>query len=100
MPRSAGDRGRTSPGAEGVGRRRLERLPGPQHGRGEVRLVRRIREVLRLESEGVALPVGLVADAPECAVEEVAAVELRTGLGRAHGDRPATLRLPEFSGEP
>src|SRR5581483_9805049 len=45
-----------------------------QLGRGEVGVVRRVREVLGLEGVGGALPVSVTADADESAVEEVARV--------------------------
>src|SRR4051812_38053288 len=86
--------------AEGVDGGRLVGLTGPQNRRREVRVVGGVREVLGLEGEGVALAVGLVANAEEGAVEEVAAVELGAGLVGVHLDRAAVLGLPEAGGEP
>src|SRR3954463_898032 len=74
---------------EAVDRRALERLPRPQHGRGEVRVVRRVREVLGLECEPVALAVAVAAEAVERPVEEVPGVELDAGLRRRDRQLPA-----------
>ena len=46
-----------------------------------MRVVRRVREVLRLQAEAVALPVQSTAGADERGIEEVPAVELYTRLG-------------------
>ncbi len=69
-------------GAEGVDRGARVRAARAQDRRRECRLVRRVREVLGLEGERVALPVGVTARADERAVEEVARVELGARLGR------------------
>src|SRR5208283_5888003 len=67
-------------GAEREDGRRVERLARAEDRAGEVRLVRRVREVLGLERVAGALAVGLAADAHQRAVEEVAAVELNARL--------------------
>src|SRR5215471_2904326 len=59
---------------------RVEGLPCPQDGRREVRLVRRVREVLGLERVTRGLPVGVTADADQVPIKEVAGVELDTRL--------------------
>src|SRR4030088_1719518 len=56
--------------------RRVVRLPRTEDRRREVRLVRRIWEVLGLQRQPVPLAVLLVAGAVQRAVEEVARVEL------------------------
>ena len=68
---------------QGVDGRRVVGLPGTEDRRREVRLVRRVGEVLGLQREPVALAVLPAARADERAVEEVAGVELDPGLGRS-----------------
>src|SRR5215470_1772772 len=50
---------------------RAECLARPQQRRGKARLVRRVREMLRLQAEPVALAIGAAAGAPMAAVEEI-----------------------------
>src|SRR5262245_54162801 len=69
--------------AERVHSLRAEFLAGAQRRGRERGLVRRIREVLSLEAEGVAALVRAARLSDERAVEEVGAVELHSGLGRA-----------------
>src|SRR6476661_559281 len=63
-------------GGEGVGGRFAVLLAGAEDGRGEVGLVGRVREVLGLEAETVALAVGAAGCADERAGQEIAGVEL------------------------
>src|SRR5262249_17949508 len=70
---------------EGEDRRRVEGLSCIQDRGGEVRLVRRVREVLRLERVPRGLPVRVAADADQVTVEEVAGVELNPRLVCPHG---------------
>src|SRR5690242_10300877 len=87
-------------GTEAVDRGALVGLAGAQDRGREVGVVGGVGEVLGLEGEGVALAVGLLADAQESAVEEVAAVELDAGLVGVYFDGAAVLGLPEPSSEP
>src|ERR1700751_4295569 len=61
-------------------RRRIRGRAGVERGGREIRLVRRVREVLGLERVARALPVCVTADTDERAGQEVAAVELDAGL--------------------
>src|SRR4051812_44916678 len=70
-----------------IHRRRVVPLPGAEHGGGELRLVRRVGEVLRLETERRALFVDLAALARDLSVQEIARVELDAGLGGEHVHR-------------
>src|SRR5262249_3614466 len=74
-------------------RGRVVFLTGPQHGRGKARLVRRIRVVLRLQTEPEAPVVHLAALAVDRAVEEVARVELHARLGGHHLERATRRRI-------
>src|SRR5437667_1943495 len=47
-------------------------------------MVRRVREMLRLHAEGVAEIIDSTAFASQCAVEEVARIELQARLRREH----------------
>ena len=58
--------------------------PGEQYCRGELRPMRRTREVLRLEREPVALAIGVPAPARKRTVEEVARVKLKAWLSCMH----------------
>src|SRR5262249_13823801 len=57
-------------------RRRVQLLPRPKDRGREVRVVGRVREVLRLQREPVALAVRVAARPVDRPVEEVARVEL------------------------
>ena len=74
-------------------RRRLVGLPGTQHHRREVRLVRRVRVVLRLQAQPAALDVGLAAAALDRSIQEVAGVELHARLGGGDLHDPAADRI-------
>src|SRR5215213_5561525 len=69
-----------SVGGEPVDRSGVVALAGAQHGRREVGVVGRVRVVLGLQSQAVALAVGAAAGPDQGAVEEVARVELDAGL--------------------
>src|SRR5215218_10830360 len=75
-----GTGGARSVGGEPVDRGGVVALAGAQHGRREVGVVGRVGEVLGLQGETVALPVGAAAGPDHGAVEEVARVELDAGL--------------------
>src|SRR4051794_14551262 len=62
---------------EFVDRRLGIRHAGPEDGRGEVRLMDRVGEVLGLEAEPLVLPVDDAPFAGERAVQVVAGVELK-----------------------
>lgn len=66
--------------AEAEDRRAAEHLPGPQFGRGKIRIVRAVREMLRLQRHGVGLAVE-AAIAGELARERIARIDLDPGLG-------------------
>ena len=85
-------------GGEGKHGRRGEDLSRPQDGRGEVRLVRGVGEVLRLQRHAVPLPVRASAGADESAVEIAAAVELDSRLGRPDGQGAATAGIAQDGG--
>src|SRR6266478_7968075 len=67
-----------------IHRRLRIRLPRPQDRRGEVRMVHRVREVLRLQAERAVLLVRDTSPPLQLAVQEVARVELHTRLGGGH----------------
>src|SRR4051812_35757683 len=69
-----------------------------QDRRRKLRLVRRIREVLRLEAEAETMSVDAVALSVDRAVEEVAGVELHAGLRRVHVEGTPRRRLEHVSG--
>ena len=79
--------------AERVLRARLVGLPWTQHHRREIRFVRRVRIVLRLQAQAAALDVGLAAAALDRSVQEVARVELHPGLGGGDVHDPAADRI-------
>src|SRR5579875_1709678 len=97
--RAGGACGRGRSGGEGVDGGGGEGVAGLQLGRREVGLVGRVREVLRLEGVGEALPVAVAADAGEGAVQEVAGVELDAGLVGPHGELTAAARVVGAGGE-
>src|SRR5579862_9420413 len=69
-------------------------------GRGELGLVRRIRIVLSLQAEAVVLVVDLAALANIRAVQEVARIELQTGLVGPDFHDAAGPRARDPGGEP
>src|SRR5439155_1165600 len=77
---------------------RLIALPRAQNRRGEVRVIGRIGEVLRLQAERAAMLVNMAGFACDCAVEEIAGVELQPGLRRRDIERSAALRILELRG--
>src|SRR5215470_4533069 len=79
---------------------RVEGLSCLQDGGWEVRLVRRVREVLGLERVTRRLPVGVAADADQVPVEEVAGVELDTRLIGPHDQHAPAARVRGRGGEP
>src|SRR3569833_1933952 len=60
---------------------------------GELGMVGGVREVLRLQAEGVALLVDLLALALDRSVQEVAGVALHSRLGREDFHGPAARRI-------
>src|SRR4029450_6950261 len=82
-----------SVGGEPVDGGRVVLVTGPEHGRGEVGVVGRVRVVLGLEGEAVALAVGPAAGADDGAVEEVAGVELDAGLDGQDLEHPPAPRV-------
>src|SRR4051795_3750180 len=78
---------------ESMDRRLLVLLARPQHRRGETRLVRRIGEVLGLQTEAVVLDVDLAALAGDRGVEQIAVVELDARLGGVDFHHPSTGRV-------
>src|SRR5690242_1367136 len=91
--------GALSIGTELEDRGGLVDLPGPQHRRREVRVVRRVRVVLGLEGEAVTLAVHPATGAHQRAVEEVAGVELDARLVGVHAEHPAAGRLADPGGQ-
>src|SRR5262249_56819252 len=86
--------------AECVDGCRVEGLSCAQDGGREVRLVRRVREVLGLERVTRGLPVGVTADADQVPVKEVAGVELDTRLAGPHGEQAPAPGVQGLGGEP
>src|SRR6476620_9648059 len=84
---------------EGVGRCFAELLAGAEDGRREVGLVGRVREVLGLEAEAVALAVGAAGCADERAGQEIAGVELDARLGGTDFEAAPGCRLADNRGE-
>src|SRR5215468_2787338 len=79
-----------------------EPLPGIEPRRRKARLVRGIREMLRLETDGAADRIGLAAFADvvwRLACEEVPGVELHAGLRRVDLHDPARNGIGEACGE-
>src|SRR5438045_2544814 len=58
-------------------------------------MVRRVREVLRLEAHAVALPIREAARAEQASIEKIARVELDPGLGRLDVEDAAAARVDE-----
>src|SRR5215211_4770989 len=88
-----GTGGARSVGGEPVDRGGVVALAGAQHGRREVGVVGRVGEVLGLQGETVALPVGAAAGPDHGAVEEVARVELDAGLVGEDLQHPPAARV-------
>ena len=61
-------------------------------------MIGRIGEVLRLQAERAAMLVNMAGFACDCAVEEIAGVELQPGLRRRDIERSAALRILELRG--
>ena len=76
---------------------RGEHFAGPEHGRRELRMVRRVREVLRLEREPHPCPVGASSLAAGGAVESLAGVEVDPRLGRGDREAAAAHGVIEFA---
>src|SRR6266511_3423069 len=77
---SCGRSTRSVVGGEPVDGGRVVLVAGLQDGRREVVMVRRVRVVLGLQGQAVALPVGPAAGADQGPVQEVAGVELDARL--------------------
>ena len=73
-------------------------LPGLDQRRREVRLVRRIRVVLRLQAEAAAALVRTSALSLQLPVEKIARVELHARFGGRDLEGPAGLRLDDSRG--
>src|SRR6266508_2533857 len=80
-------------GGEPVDGGRVVLLARPQHGRREVVMVGRVRVVLGLQRQAVALPVHPAAGADQGAVQEVARVELDARLVGEDLQDPAASRV-------
>src|SRR5579872_912318 len=78
---------RLSSDAKAEHRRRVIAAVGAQHRGREVRMVRRVGEMLRLEAERGSLLIDAAALAGQRPVEEVAGIELHAGLGRGDVER-------------
>src|SRR5215211_389941 len=88
-----------SVGGEPVDGGGLVPLAGRQHGRREVRVVGRVRVVLGLQGEPVALPVHPAAGADQRPVQEVAGVELDARLVGDDLQDPAAPGLDDPGGQ-
>src|SRR6266545_1378203 len=88
-----------SVGRELVDRGGLVELAGREHGRREVRVVGRVRVVLGLEGEAVALPVHPSAGPHQRPVQEVARVELQARLVGDDLEDAAAARLDHPRGQ-
>src|SRR6187397_1444039 len=75
--------------------RAREFLARSQHGRREVGSIRRIGEMLGLQTHAVTLPVGLARRAKQLAIELVAGVELDAWLGGADLHRSPGRRVDQ-----
>src|SRR5438105_10086534 len=71
------------------------RRAGAEDCRGEVGVVRRIGEMLRLQDQRPAVNVHVAGFADDRAVEEIARVELNARLRRAEVERAASRRLDD-----
>src|SRR6266508_358617 len=74
------------------------RLAGPPDGRGKLRFVRRVGEVLCLQAQPGAALVDMTRLAGDGAVEKVARVELDARLGRGHIERAPRRRILDARG--
>src|ERR671920_878522 len=90
-----GTGGARSVGGEPVDAGGVVALAGAQHGRREVGVVGRVRVVLGLQGQAVALAVGAAAGPDQGAVEEVARVELDAGLVGEDLQHPPAARVLE-----
>src|SRR5215212_2361860 len=88
-----GTGGARSVGGEPVDAGGVVALAGAQHGRREVWVVGRVREVLGLQGQAVALAVGAAAGPDQGPVEEVAGVELDAGLVGEDLQHPPAARV-------
>ena len=62
-------------------------------------MVRRVREVLRLQRETVALAVDVATGADQCAVEEIAGIELDSRLVGPEFEHPARAGVFDTGGK-
>src|SRR5258708_20738078 len=81
-------------------RRRMVPFAGADDGGREVRMIRRIGEVLRLETERRAFLIDAADFSRQRAVEEITGVELQSGLARRPVARPSTRGIFELRGMP
>src|SRR5436309_782489 len=82
---------RPSIDAEAVFRRARKALARTQHSAWKGRLVRRIREVLRFKGKTRVAAVDLTSRSAQRPVKMIAAIELKSWLGRVHFEN-ASLR--------
>src|SRR5947199_10428199 len=64
---------------------RMIRLPGPQNGGREIRMIRRVREVLGFQAQGGVLVINVPVFSGNRAIQQIAGLALHT--------RPAPLHL-------
>src|SRR5947207_15811605 len=73
---------------------RMIRLPGPQNGGREIRVIRRVGQMLGFQAPRAVLVINVPVFSRTCAIQKLPDVELHTSLGRVHlQDTPATRFL-------
>src|SRR5207302_5906164 len=68
---------------------RMIRLPGPQNGGREIRMIRRVREVLGFQSQGGVLVINVLVFSGNPVIQKFDGVELHTLLCRVEIDNMA-----------
>jgi hypothetical protein len=91
---------RPSIDAEAVFRRARKALARTQHSAWKGRLVRRIREVLRFKGKTRVAAVDLTSRSAQRPVKMIAAIELKSWLGRVHFENASVARFTRASGKP
>src|SRR5262249_48591598 len=64
-----------------------------EHSRRELRLIRRIREMLRFQAETIAVVIDFAIFPGNASVQEISAVELNAGFIRQHLQDASRLRI-------